>query len=487
MSLLSASVAFLLATTPPPPSTSTAPGLKLHEKVPAGFKADGKLEEWKVPASLSLGAAHQVQGTLKVSSPQDLSAQVWLALGPEGLAVAGEVRDDRVNLASRPEQLHHDHVQVWLSLPQPAMPPIAFVNQAGEHPLPTAEACENNKALSAGTSEGCRKWWKAQVEHREKLVRSFTSQYALMTGGVVRVGQKGMVGSVRYVPMTGGYRFEALIPPGAFPRSAEAPLRNLKVLVDLVDSDEGKGKPETVVSSTPGRRSAEPETFQAVVLGTPLRFGAWPDLFERALKANERAVYQPAADVRAFEVWLNKAVGDQQAPSAPSPEVVKVDMSRMEEQATLGSVELMTVPAKVEPHGAIGFWMVSRRSKNLLDTQYSGTRVLLHTEREPDLHILQVTENTQSPLGTGPCGKCPQLAFQWVKMDAQGRFSAPEPLEGARTQGEPLGWEATPDLSRIEVFTQKKETEPRQLILRHTWEPKTGRYTLERASPQARD
>ncbi|HYI00978.1 hypothetical protein [Hyalangium sp.] len=481
MSLFLASTTLLLlAATPATGDVTPSQGLRLHEGLPAGFKVDGKLGEWKLPASITFGADSQVAGPSKVSSPQDLSAQVWLAVGAEGLAVAGEVRDDKVQLSTKPEHINNDHVEIWLALPQPVMPPLAFVNQFGEHAVPTAEACENNEAIVEGTPADCRKWWKKQADLRKQLVRPFIAQYGLMSGSLVRFGQKGTVGSVRYEPMAGGYRFEALIPPSAFPRSAQAPLQSLQVLVDLVDSDEGKGKLETFLSSSKGRRFGDPSTFHAVTLARPLRFGAWPALLERALKAHESGSYQPAPDARSLEVWINPAIGYQYAPEAPSPKVVSLDLSKLEEQATLGDVQLLTVPAQVEVTGDIGHWVVSRRDKTLLDAQYSGTRVLLHTQRPPGLHILRVTEGIQSLLGTGTCGSCPQVTFHLVKMDPEGRFSEPEELEGASSQGQKVDWEITPDLSRIEAFVHWQERAPRHLSVRYTWNPKTGRYDPER-------
>lgn len=476
MLLLSASTALLLLAAPSAPGDS----FKLHEGLPAGFKVDGKLDEWKLPVSVTLGAANQVAGKSKVASPQDLSAQLWLAVGPEGLAVAGEVRDDKSQLSTKLEHVNNDHVEVWLALPQPEMPPLAFVNQFGDHELATLAACENTEEIPSEDRESCRTWWKEQTERRKQLVRSFTVQYGLMSGSLVRFDQKGTVGSIRYEPMQGGYRFEALIPPSAFPRSAEAPLRNLQVLVDLVDNDEGKGKLETFLSSSKRRKFGDPSTFHAVTLAKPLRFGAWPELFERVLKANASSSYQPGPEVRALEVWINPAVGYQYAPTEPSPQVVNLDLSDEKVLGKLGDVELLTLPAEVDSRGGHMSWLVSRRGKTLLDTQRSGASDLRVTQRAPGLHILQVYEEMQSPLGTGACGACPQLTFRMTKMDAQGKFAEGEGLEGAYSQGEEITWEATPDLSRIEAFVEWNTDAPRQLTVRYSWNPKTGRYDEEK-------
>jgi hypothetical protein len=484
MFLLSASTALLLLAAPSAPGNSASPNLRLHEGLPAGFKVDGKLDEWKLPVSITFGADHQVVGKSKVSSPRDLSARVWVALGAEGLAVAGEVQDDSVHLSTQADHIHHDHVEVWLALPQPTMPPLAFVNQFGEHEVPTAAACEGNEDIVDGDPAKCRAWWREQAERRKQLVRPFTVQYGLMSGSVIRFGPKDTVGSIRYEPMPGGYRFEALIPPSAFPRSAEAPLRTLKVLVDLVDNDEGKGKLETFLSSAKGRKFGDPSTFHSVTLAQPLRFGAWPELLERILKANEHiSSYQPAPDAQVIDVWVNPAVGYQYQPEEPSPKVVSLDLSRQDPQGKLGEVELLLVPGEVGFRGYAEEWMISRRARTLLDARRSGTRELRVAPRGKELHIVLVHENTLSALGTGACGACPMMSFQLVKMDAQGRLVEVESLEGAYSQGEELEWEVKPDLSRLEVFMKPGEGTSRHLLVRYSWDPKAGRYQEEKFEP----
>lgn len=476
------SVLLLLAATPAWSDSPPASGLRLQEGPPPGFQVDGKLDEWKQPPSLTLGAAQQVDGPAKVASPEDLSAQLWVALGPQGLAVAGEVKDDRVQLPLKPEQLNKDHVEVSLALPAPQLPPIAFINQTGEHVLDSAAACEDNPALVVGEPADCRKWWKQQGDYRKKLLRPFSAQYALMEGVGVRVGIKGKearVGRVHYEPFEGGYRFEALIPPSALPRSAQAPLRELKLRVELIDSDEanpkGKGKRESVLSSGKGKPSADPGTFPALTLATPVRLGTWPDLLERAMKANGPGA-SCTVDGAGLAVWLNPARGNQYTPEDPSPQVVEVNLSRVEKQGALGDVEVVTVPAQVDRFGAVGTWLVSRRGTALLDAQAgSGTSGVRTTPRPPGLNILWAQEEPLSPLGIGVCASCPQLSFQLVKMDAQGKFSEPERLEGVASQGEKVTWEAPADLSRLEAFSEKPGAS-KQLAVRYTWNPKTGHY-----------
>jgi hypothetical protein len=256
-------------------------------------------------------------------------------------------------------------------------------------------------------------------------------------------------------------------------------MRTLKVLVDLVDSDEAQGKLETFLSSSPRRKLGDPSTFHPVTLATPLRFGAWPELFERALKSHENSSYQPGPDVQTFQSWENVPRGYQYAPEEPSPDVLETDLSKVKQLGKLGDVELIALPSQD--------WLVSRRGQTLLDTQeHLGGNELRVTPRAPGLLILAAAVGMQSALGTGACGSCPVLDLILVKMDAQGHFSKPESLEPTFTQGEDISWEASPDLSRIEVFVEYDKA-PHKLVLRYTRDPKTGRYIKENFGPPPTD
>lgn len=476
MSLLPlSSVLWLLAGAPSAPAS----GLVLHEGLPEHLEVDGKLDEWKDLPSFTLGAAQQVAGKSKVSSPEDLSAQVWLALGPQGLAVAGEVHDDHVQLATQREQINDDHVEVWLAFPQPKMPALAFANQFGEHEVATVEDC---KDLNDTEPADCARWWKQQVERRKALRGAFVTQYGVLAHTLVNYGNKTEVGRAETTPMPGGYRFEALIPWSAFPRASQAPLRDLQVLVDLIDSDEGHDKLETFLSSSSRRKFGDPSTFNAVKLATPLHLGTWPELFERLFKANESASYQPDPAVQRFQVWVNSAAAYQFTPSSDSPSVVEVDLSKPGDVARLGDVEVHTVPAVVTPVGEPKRWVISHRGQQLLDTQDLYSSAAQATPLSPrQLLLLYSQEGTLSPLGSGACGACPRLYLSVAKMDAKGHFSKPVDLEDTSTQGEELTWKASPDLSRIEVFVQHDSDAkaPPTLVDRFTLDPKSSTYKAE--------
>jgi hypothetical protein len=473
MSLLTLPAALALLTAAP--AQPAAPAFRLHEGLPAGFAADGKLDEWKQPPSATLGASSQVAGKSKVASPDDFSAKVWLAISPEGLAVAGEVRDERVLLPEKAGDINADHVEVWLALPQPVMPPLAFVNQFGDQLVPTADACTE---AAQEDKDGCRKWWKEQTARRKKLVQAFTVQYGLLPSGVTRFDGTAPAGTVRYEPMPGGYRFEALIPSGLFPRSAQAPLRDVRVLLDVVDNDEGRAKQESFLSSSPRRRFGDASTFHAVKLAAPLRFGGEPELLEKVL-AQEGASYQPGPIVGAFQVWHNPPQGYQYDPSLPSPAATEIPLAP-KVLGKLGDVELVTVGGAPVGETEFSQWLVSRKGRTVLHTM-----PLLRDEevrtvaRPPGLHVLRVRDSVLGYLGTGMCGGCPVINLNLVKMGPDGRFSEPEELEGGGDTYSAFTpkFKAAPDLSTFEVYGDYGDEKPQTpYVSRYTWNAKAGKY-----------
>jgi hypothetical protein len=417
--------------------------------MPAGFQVDGSLGEWTQPPSLTLGE----------KPPDARSARVWLAVDSGGLAIAGELRDDPARLAG-------EQVEVSLSLPPPELPPLAFVDQFQEHLVPTEGDCPQRPPKRAAV---CQAWWKQQSERRQQLQAARVSRYVLRSDGVMRSGQSNVVGSARFMSVPGGARFEALIPVTAFPRTAEAPLGHLGIRVDLVDGDAGRSPRPPLASST---------DFQTASLTQPLRYGRWPELLERALKAQPGASYQPGLGADWLEVWVNPAQAYQYAPKVPSPAVVRVDLSDVKPVAEAGDLELVSVPAEVNRRGGVDRWLVSRRGQTILDTRNIGNDAIRSAPRASGVQLLQVYQGPSSPMGTGTCGECPLVSFQYFTMDAQGRFSSPTRLQGTGgLSTHPVAWTASEDLTRIEAFDVLPAPRGKQLAVRHTLDPKTGTYT----------
>lgn len=405
--------------------------LRVLEGMPAGLQLDGSLEEWTQPPSLTLGDADA------------RSARLWLAVDAGGLVVAGELRDDAARLDGA-------RVEVSLALPPPRMPPLAFVDQFQERAVPTEGDCPERPPKRAET---CKAWWKAQSARRQQLQDALVARYVLGPDGVVRSGQPDAAGTARFVPVPGGLRFEALIPAAAFPRTAEAPLGHLGLRVAWGDEASSTG-------------------LQDVSLSAPLRYGRWPELLERALKAQPGASYQPGPGADALEVWVNPAQAYQTTPKAPSPAVVGVDLTQVKPVARVGDLELVTVPAEVNNRGEVDRWLVSRRGQAILDTRDVGDDAIRSARRASGVQLLQVYQGPTNPLGAGTCGECPRVSFQSFTMDAEGRFSSPTRLQGAGgLSTNPVSWNASADLKRIDAFEGKKR------VVRYTLDPKTGAYT----------
>ncbi|MFP2907663.1 hypothetical protein ACLESD_21960 [Pyxidicoccus sp. 3LFB2] len=454
--LLSATLLLLAAA----PASDTA--FRVQEGLPADFVVDGRLAEWTQPPSLTLSGT---AGGGKEASPDTVSVRLWLAVDPGGLAIAGEVRDAQA-------QISGDPVEVRLALPPPKLPPLAFVDQFQEHPVPTQGDCPRKPPKKAAA---CEAWWRQQTELRQQLQDALVARYSLRSGGVVRFGQTDTIGTARYAPFPGGYRFEARIPAEAFPRTAEAPLRLLSVHVDLW-AGEAEANSRTLRASTPG--------FQTVRLSMPLRYGKWPELLERALAAQPGASYQPGPAADALEVWVNPARAYQYVPKAPSPAVVRVDLTQVQELATVGDLRLVSVPVEVNRRGTVDRWLLSLRGQTVLDTRNIGDATIRVAPRTEGASLLQVYEGPANPMGTGTCGECPKVSFQHFTLDARGRFSEAVPLKGTGGRSpRPVAWSASPDLTLIEAFDVLPAPLGRQLAVRHSWDPETGRYTTSSPSP----
>jgi hypothetical protein len=419
-------------------------GLRVREGLPEGFQVDGQLDEWTEPPSLIAGG----DGAGKKDSPRTPSVRLWLAIDSGGLAVAGEVRDARAPSSG-------DLAEVGLQLPPPTMPPLAFVDQFREHPVPTEGDCPRKPPKKTAA---CEAWWRKQTALRQQLQDALVARYTLRPEGVVRSGHPGTVGTAHHAPFPGGYRFEARIPAAAFPRTAQAPLGELSVRVDVAEATAGGTQP--------------------VRLSKPLRFGRWPELLERALASQPGASYQPGPEADALEVWVNPARAYQYSPVAPSPAVVRVDLTQVKEVAAVGDVRLVSVPAEVNRRGAVDHWLVSHRGQTVLDVRNIGGDTLRVAPGARGARLLQVYEGPSNPMGTGTCGECPRVSFQHFTLDAAGRFSEAVRLKGAGGATErPVAWTASEDLSHIEAFEVKPAPLGRHLAVRHTLDPATGRYT----------
>ncbi len=235
---------------------------------------DGDLAEWvDIAPTWSLGPAHVVPSTQAPTSEADLSAQIWVHVDARGLWIAGDVVDDVVRLPTDPRDIIRDHAEVWIgSVPPDFGPPLAT-----DH---WEDTWDPSTACPASYEAACAAWLPLQDPWRRRLRRLFARQFvlhptvaelwAIDAGPELQPPLTGQsVG--RVVATDDGYHFEAWIAVGDFPLLADGEVRELRVLVDLVDTDDPTAsQQETVVSPKPERRLGAPSTFDRLRPEAPL-------------------------------------------------------------------------------------------------------------------------------------------------------------------------------------------------------------------------
>jgi hypothetical protein len=424
-------LALLAASAPPAPAPLTLPA------PPAGAAVDGDLAEWPGPPVLSLAPAAQVAGSRRVRDDADFSARVWLALGPDGLWLAADVRDDAVRFPKAAAELvTADHLELWVALPAPALPPVAFANQF--EVLETPGACKDREN-AVEDRPACLRWHEAQLAHRERLSRLFVRQYLLSPLGVTEAFASAAeevaplspacCGAARVAVKQGpgGWRLEAWLPLEALPATGRARLDELRVLVDAADADKGRGKLEAFVTSAPGRRFGEPDTFHAARAAAPIPLAGDAPQPEARFRGDEpvRWAVFPARPLATALVFENLRRGYQHSPEAPSPEVTRVPLATRP-LARAGDLTLVEAAvggrvAEGQPGPLLG--LVALRGE-----QVAGVRplwqghALAAVADGATARALVVRRGSSSLTGSGACGACEVMGLAVVELAEDGTF-----------------------------------------------------------------
>lgn len=417
-------LALLLLAAPP------APEVHVSESLPPRFSADGDLKEWASLKATELGADKQVAGPVKLAGAADFSAKVWVAVTKEGLAVAGQVTDDKVKLADSTKMIHADHAELWLALPAASLPPLAYANQFGEIEVPDADACDSLEEIE--DPDACKAWVKEQRARRASLEKLFVRQYVFTTSGLTETWSTvpGKDGKAPEAPQRaccsasksvvkaapGGWVFEAWIDVLDFPATAQVPLRDLALLVDFADADDQTEKLESFVSTSPRRKLGRPTTFSAVTLQGSLLWETDPPLLARFSKGHS-IFYFPAMPMPAAYYFVNPPVGYQYSPSQPSPAVVTMKYGDPA-VAKLGDLSVYWAES---PHG---HGLYSVRKGVVVDGFPNEGKLVTHVKRSgtDTLQFVILNEGTVSELGTGACGACPLHSLTILSLDASGSF-----------------------------------------------------------------
>jgi hypothetical protein len=418
-----------------------AASLSLPAGLPPDLQIDGDLAEW-TSRPVTIEQFHQVAGARRVVGEEDFSARVWMAFTEEGLAVAGEVRDDHVLFPTgEKDRLSADHVELWLAFPEAQISAFQF------------KVCKPPQGNGYVPWAVCQAWMKDQDSYQAYLHHLFVRQYSFSPLGAVEHFQgaapkaselpfdsKPQLADVKTVFRTtaDGYAFEAFVPAGALPASARTRLTSFSALVDFVDNDEGTARQEAFLSSSPRRRFGDRSTFQTVKLEASVRYASRLSLADRRLAGRPERFFFPAAGIDAVYEMVD----------AGGPEIFWNGLPRFH----LPRVGRLPLAGQVltEWNGfsfealSVGVWqaesyLVPRYElATVRDGAIAASRELsvgcryddppgpvlktISWERPPGLHVALFCMSPQSSAGHGPCASCPVTEAEVVSVSRTGKI-----------------------------------------------------------------
>lgn len=459
---------------------------------------DGDLKEFQGPPQVVLGPAQQVAGTQKATGPHDFSAKIWLRMNKEGLWIAGQVKDDKIQFPQPTSAwLNADHIELWLAFPQAQMPVMGFANQFGFHPVAQEKACQG--ADFQGTASECVAWFRKQSERRQWLPHLFQRQFMIAPGQIQETWWSRIQGKEKldlplpeqvccdrdmsvFKAIPGGYQFEAHIPSQYWPATQEWPVKKAKVLVDVVDNDTGSAQQEHFFSSSPQRRLGQPQTFNPLTLAYKPETGEEefplePSVTAELLQENPLMFVFPAYPQQILG-FINLAMGYQFQPTEPSPSLVRHEISS-KPLLIAGENRAYLVPDKLSPFGFDQKLVSFQGTKKVAELKLQGRSqwgapdytVTHYSPTHAFLGLFSIS--TLSPYGSGACGACPYGEIETVAMDNRsGRFT---PLESKDTgeHASAMTWPAVwiePDGSafgfayRYDDLEHDSSTEIKQLL-----------------------
>jgi hypothetical protein len=389
--------------------------------MPKGVGVDGDLAEWTSAPSLELAR-----------QPGLPRATMWIALDGEHLVVAAKVTAGRTGKAPR--------VKLGVALPEPTLPPLAFANQFGEQEVGGPEWCEQPEHLEGGmVGDGddpvgrCKKWVSESTERRKAILDKTRRLLELGADGSATLDGKETKAEVKVVDQgKGSFTLEARLPSSALPMTAQYPLANARLRVELDDGT-------LLARSAPGSDWRIPGTWSAATLDEPVRFGRETAFFGNyfALLGEGSALYQPAPDTHAYVAYFNRPQGYQYAPELVSPDEEVVDLSARRRLGKLGELEVVEVPVGPDVVGGKVLALGVMRGASIEKWGAHGAAVAHGlVARGGGVHVIRVHEGLHNPLGAGACGACPYLSLEVVPISADGTVQPARELDG---YGSPSG------------------------------------------------
>jgi len=455
----------------------------------------------KVPLVVGRGLAYDIAPY--TGRPADLTltphgegarhGQIWLQNIGFGFLIVGQVDGARPEFPRNKNLiLEKDHVEIWLADGKdPDLPPIGWGNQFGETTLPHgADSCAEwaHKGLAPDTSPAekrCRTWADDQVHYRTYLRRLFVRQwlvtpdYAVESFATPAFDQitkrfasdkpgseevptplnpaEGLQMWINNGKNSVGYTFEILIPFTSFPPLSATDLRDLRLLVDVLNPAP-KGKQSAAYStSSPSRIWAKPETFNAIRFDPPQQFHltpcdlplAAPDKYGDAHPAWFVPKANPAFDFEADAFFLvNQGMGYQYEPDALSPVAHPVHFFWH---------------GIAESEWICGPHLAYRRHDNAVTFDVGVDEEGFDAHRLPggDLLIKVGPRVYGSEFGSGQCGACPRTELRILRLGADSKAREMLALGGIIDTGAEKSQDFTlsPDWSRVVQYDEAEMDE----------------------------
>lgn len=451
---------------------------------PVTFRLDGDTAEWRgIPETYPL----------LVSQPGSRAGRIWVAQTEDGLALAGEVAGTAPHWIRDPAKAEPgDFVEIWLAdTVEPTLPPVGFGHQFG-YVYPRSESdCQSLPDASDVGESGlsvareCVKWMASQAEYRKTFRKLFLRGWRLTPRAVTEIAATPAFASLSkesqsklVVLMPGeapavklqdhdleglAYRFEAIIPWGAFPPMRPLRLGEVRLRVDIFASGAGAS---VVRSSTTDVLGGD--TFNPFPLPTPREYFLTPCRYSPrdfvidtgpsrtplVPSDNAQVYFQPRKDLNVENLIVveNEVAGYQYHPNPESRSPIAYSAPFFSRD--LGSGRTVCWPR-------LAFWD-GRRLFTAGDLIDPGARVELRAVSDSRFLLKVGPTVAYSYYGSGQCGGCPRVSLDIYSLDVEtgglvNGLSYFEVVGGFA--GQDLDIEVSPNWKTVTVFESRSAEE----------------------------
>ncbi len=396
------------------------------------MRFDGDISEWM---------QERPTYTLTKNTGEARDGSIWIDQTDQGLVIVGAVTGGSPQWPKNEASLtFKDHIEVWVADNQPVeLPDIGWGHQFAHPTLKTEEECSSPDvgSFSLADEEQCKVWFRDQVRYRESFKKLFQRQwqispnvqaevYALPAFKALKATSSTMFAEseqtkvvllqpkvdsfpTRFFETEQGYSFEMLIPWDQFPPFHALQMKDMRILVDVFSSGT-KDTQGPFSSSSSKRIYGDPTTYSTFSIFNPRHYILTSCHYEVVDKLDKKyTFFMPIQTKDAYTSLFtlgNEVGGYQYAPhpAASSPSVYKNNYVMKD----LGNNLIVCGPKLTYVHNN-----KTVRSEFPI-TNSVETKVLANG----DVLVKQgPTIRTASLLGTGTCGACPVVDFNFYYID----------------------------------------------------------------------